>query len=242
MHYETLCFLEMYFPPAFLDVSVHFTAHLITEIKLLGHVFLHQMYACERFNGILKSFIRNRAYPKSSVVQGYCTEEAVECALNYVDSTNPIGVPKSRHEGRLTCKWTIGKKAITPNPDLFHRAHFHMLQQMSIVSEYLDEHKEIFLRDNPGRNELWLANEHMRKFIGWLRERISGSDTPISEYLHKLAHGPIFTVVTYQGYDINGYTFYTKRQDKKSTYQNSGVRVDAYDVMGEDKGMYYGQI
>jgi hypothetical protein len=48
--------------------------------------------------------------------------------------------------------------------------------------------------------------------------------------------------VTYEGYDIKGNTFYTKRQDKKSTYQNSGVRVDAYDVMGEDKSMYYGQI
>jgi hypothetical protein len=93
----------------------------------------------------------------------------------------------------------------------------------------------MLLRDNPGRNELWLANEHMRKFIGWLREHISGSDTPISEYLQKLARGPIFIVVAYQGCDINGYTFYTERQDKKGTYQNSGVRVDAYDVMGEDK-------
>jgi hypothetical protein len=26
------------------------------------------------------------------------------------------------------------------------------------------------------------------------------------------------------------------------TYQNSGVRVDAYDVMSQDKNMYYGQI
>jgi hypothetical protein len=150
--------------------------------------------------------------------------------------------PKSHHEGRLTGKGTIGKKAITLDPELFHRAHFHVLQQMSIVSEYLDEHKEMLLRDNPGRNELWLANEHMRKFINWLRERISGSATPISEYLQKLARGPIFIVVTYQGYDINGYMFYTKRQDKKSTYQNSGVHVDAYDVMGKDKSMYYGQI
>jgi hypothetical protein len=32
---------------------------------------------------------------------------------------------------------------------------------MSIMSEYLDEYKEVLLRDNPGRNELWLANEHM---------------------------------------------------------------------------------
>jgi hypothetical protein len=113
---------------------------------------------------------------------------------------------------------------------------------MSIVSEYLDEHKEMLLRDNPGQNELWLANEHMRKFIGWLREGISVSDTPISEYLQKLARGLMFTIVTYQGFDINGYTFYTERQDKKSIYQNSGVRVDAYDVMGVDKSMYYGQI
>jgi hypothetical protein len=49
----------MYFPPNFFNVSVHFTAHLIKEIKLLGHVFLYQMYAYERFNGVLKSFIRN---------------------------------------------------------------------------------------------------------------------------------------------------------------------------------------
>jgi hypothetical protein len=48
--------------------------------------------------------------------------------------------------------------------------------------------------------------------------------------------------VIYLGYDINEYTFYTECQDKKSTYQNSGVRVDAYDVTHEDKSMYYGQI
>jgi hypothetical protein len=57
-----------------------------------------------------------------------------------------------------------------------------------------------------------------------------------------MAHGPIFTILTYQWYDINGYMFYTKEPDKKRMYQNSGVRVDAYNVMGHDKNMYYGQI
>jgi hypothetical protein len=81
---------------------------------------------------------------------------------------------------------------------------------MSIVSEYLDKHKKVLLKDNPGHNESWLANKHMRKFIGWLRDQISQSpETQTSEYLKKLARRPIFTVVTYQGYDINGYTFYT---------------------------------
>jgi hypothetical protein len=68
MYYETLCFLEIYFSPAFFDVSVHFTAHLIKEIKLFGLVFLHQMYAYKRINGVLKSFVRNRAYPEGSMV------------------------------------------------------------------------------------------------------------------------------------------------------------------------------
>jgi hypothetical protein len=90
---------------------------------------------------------------------------------------------------------------------------------MSIVSEYFNEHKEVLLRDNPSRNESWLANEHIRKFIGWLWDRIShSSDTQTSEYLKKLAHGSIFTVMIYQGYGINGYTFYTEQQVKKSTY------------------------
>jgi hypothetical protein len=55
---------------------------------------------------------------------------------------------------------------------------------MSIVSEYLDEHNEVLLRDNPRRNESGLANEHMRKFTAWLWDRIYQlSDTQKSEYL-----------------------------------------------------------
>jgi hypothetical protein len=138
------------------------------------------------------------------MAQGYCTEEVVEWALNYADPSNPTGVPKPHHEGRLAGKGVIGKKAITPDPHLFRFAHFHVLQQISIVSEYLDEHKKVLFRDNPGCNESWLATEHMRKFIGWFRDRISQSlDTQTSEYLKNMAHGPIFTIVTYQGYDIN---------------------------------------
>jgi hypothetical protein len=202
----------MYFSPAFFDINVHFTTHLIKEIKLLGPVLLHQMYVYERFNSVLKSFIRNQAYPMGSMVQGYCTEKAVEWVLNYADLSNPIGVPMSHHARRLTGKGTIGKKAVTPDPHLFRCAHFHVLQQMSIVSEYFNEHKEVLLRDIPGLNESLLENEHMGKFIGWLWDRIShSSDTQTSEYLKKLARGPIFTVMTYQGYDINGYALYTEQ-------------------------------
>jgi hypothetical protein len=48
--------------------------------------------------------------------------------------------------------------------------------------------------------------------------------------------------------DINGYTFYTMTQDKKSVYQNSGVRVRAVvddshaDDDDTETDTYYGQI
>ena len=40
-------------------------------------------------------------------------------------------------------------------------------------------------------------------------------------------------IATYQGYEINGNTFYTIAQDNKSTNQNSGVRMDATDNSGK---------
>jgi hypothetical protein len=47
--------------------------------------------------------------------------------------------------------------------------------------------------------------------------------------------------------DINGYTFYTMAQDKKSKYQNSGVHVraivdDSHDDNDMETETYYGQI
>jgi len=81
----------------------------------------------------------------------------------------------------------------------------------------------------------------MSGFNIWFRDQLADSTSCIDERLRKLAKGPFFTVTTYQGYDINGYTFYTIDQNKKSVYQNSAVRVDAFDSKMQ-KIAYYGQI
>jgi hypothetical protein len=52
-------------------------------------------------------------------------------------------------------------------------------------------------------------------------------DGMIDEQLQWLARGPSIKIMQYQGYEINGYTFYARAQDEKSTNQNSGVRIDA---------------
>jgi hypothetical protein len=47
--------------------------------------------------------------------------------------------------------------------------------------------------------------------------------------------------VKFQAYHINGYTFYTRDQDRKTTHQSSGVRIDAMDN-NNNKNSYYGVI
>ena len=48
--------------------------------------------------------------------------------------------------------------------------------------------------------------------------------------------------MTYQVYDINGYTFYTEEKDMKSDYQNSGVMMESYTDTDNVKKRYYGRI
>ena len=67
------------------------------------------------------------------------------------------------------------------------------------------------------------------------------SDRTIDEQLQWLARGPSITIMQYQGYEINGYTFYTRAQDEKSTNHNSGVRIDATINVG-NKDSYFGVI
>jgi hypothetical protein len=56
-----------------------------------------------------------------------------------------------------------------------------------------------------------------------------------------LASHPSSCVTSWQSYDINEYTYYTKEKDKNSIAQNSGIRIEAIDIQGL-KTTYYGYI
>ena len=67
------------------------------------------------------------------------------------------------------------------------------------------------------------------------------NNNTVCDELYLLASSPSSTIWTYQGYEINGNTFYTIAQDKKNTNQKSGVRFDATNDNGS-KTTYYGYI
>ena len=73
----TLCMLEMFLPPAFFDIMVHLSIHLVREVKLCGPVFLRMMYPFERFMKTLKGCVKNHFRPEASIVECYVAEEAV---------------------------------------------------------------------------------------------------------------------------------------------------------------------
>ncbi|GKF87843.1 hypothetical protein Tco_0258720, partial [Tanacetum coccineum] len=61
-----------------------------------------------------------------------------------------------------------------------------------------------------------------------LRELVISKDS-VSETVRWISYGSRATIVKYEAYNINGYTFHTKSNDG-IVYQNSGVSVEAVDL------------
>jgi hypothetical protein len=225
---ETLCELEMYFPPSFFDIMVHLTIHLVREIKLCGPMFLHWMYPFERAMGQLKGMVRSRSRPEGSIVEGKVTEEVIEYYTDYLESVESIGLPKSRHEGRLKGVGTIGSKIVCVEIERREQAHLKVLQHLAVVSPYVDAHLAELRDLNPSETEVWIHSTHNKTFVRWFRNKVNSQRTEnINETIRFLARGPSAQVQTWQGFDMNGFTWYTRKQDGKSTVQNSGVTLEA---------------
>jgi hypothetical protein len=96
---ETMCMLEMCFPHSFFDTQQHLIIHLADQILTLGSLYLHSMFPYERYLPVLKSYVCNRAHPEGSIMEGYPTEEVVECCIDYVKDGKRIDLPTPLHDG-----------------------------------------------------------------------------------------------------------------------------------------------
>ena len=61
---------------------------------------------------------------------------------------------------------------------------------------------------NPKMSKNMVLKEHNKTFLHWFKDTIFADDSA-SEMLIKLADGPKRNVITWQGYDIKKYSFYT---------------------------------
>ena len=170
-----------------------------------------------------------------------------------MQTEEPVGLPTNKHLGRLD---GVGHK--TGRRELhvltagrradFDRANLVALQHIQMVEVHQDEHKASIQKkySDLGRTatEGQILREHNSTFLGWFKQKLQDNPPPMNceknILLYALSHGPAHNLMTYQSYDINGYTFCTEKKDNKSDYQNSGVTMEAY--IGDVKTRYYGRI
>jgi hypothetical protein len=55
---QTLTWLEMHWPPTFLDMSMHLIIQLVTQTQQLGPIFLHLMFPFLWLTSVLRKHIQ----------------------------------------------------------------------------------------------------------------------------------------------------------------------------------------
>lgn len=65
-------------PTSFFDSQVLLLVHLVKDITLLGPVPYRWMFFVMRYMKTLKDFVRQKAKPEGSMLEGYLLQEAME--------------------------------------------------------------------------------------------------------------------------------------------------------------------
>ncbi|GJU54466.1 putative transposon, En/Spm-like protein [Tanacetum coccineum] len=205
------------------------------EVKLCGPICFRWMYPFERCMKVIKGHVRNRNKPEGCIAEETIAEETIEFFSEYHKSMETIGIPPDKHE---TYENEEGKplsagKSSEVSAELFQKAHLYVIQNTDEIVPYIERHKQVLKTENPGKRIAFLENEHSKSFAKWLREEVERElaidKESVSETVRWISYGPRATVVKYDAYNINGYTFRTKCHDGK-VYQNSGVSVEAIDL------------
>ncbi len=85
-HYaaETMCLMEIWFPPSFFDIMVHLPIHLVRQVKLCGPIANAWCYPVERHLNVLKKYIRSRACLEGAIANAYMFDEALGFCTEYL--------------------------------------------------------------------------------------------------------------------------------------------------------------
>jgi hypothetical protein len=97
---------------------------------------------------------------------------------------------------------------------------------------YVEMHLQELCEEN--KDEVLIMKQPKLHFTTWLKDlNLPVGETEEEKTIRLLTSGPHSLVKSWQAYDINGCTFYTKAKNSRSQCQNSGVRVDAEDSTGQ---------
>ena len=144
---------------------------------------------------VLKGYTNNQYRLEASIVERYVTKEAIEFCLEYIQTTTPVGLPKSHHDCTRGGGGTQGFNVVTMNHQQLSQAHLYILNNTTEVISYIDTHKQNLTVTHPKMNIMKVLQEHNRTFINWYRETTLVDDNA-SKILRLLVVGPNLNVPT----------------------------------------------
>ncbi|GKC20017.1 hypothetical protein Tco_1022167 [Tanacetum coccineum] len=191
----------------------------------------------KRFEGMLKMFDREdlevlyrivkdkfkstKLVSDNRVLWGYLMTSFSSLSRNILRSKDEEG------------KTLLAGKSSKVYAELFQKAYLYVIQNTDEIVAYIERHKLVLKIENSGKRIPFLENEHSKSFAKWLHKEVERelaiSKESASKTIRWISYGPRATVVKYDAYNINGYTFRMKCHDGK-VYQNSGVSVEAIDL------------
>ncbi|GKA64200.1 putative transposase-associated domain-containing protein [Tanacetum coccineum] len=189
--------------------------------------------------------------PEGCIAKETIAEETIEFFSKYHKTMKTIGIPPDKH---VTNENEDGKplsagKSSEVSEEVFQKAHLYVKHNTNEIVSYIERYKHVLKTKNLGKRIALLENEHNKSFAKWLREEVERelaiSKDSVSETVRWISYGPRATIVKYEAYNINGYTFRMKSNDG-IVYQNSGVSVKVVDlhiskeVATIRKAFYYG--
>ncbi|GKA73671.1 hypothetical protein Tco_0779973 [Tanacetum coccineum] len=241
---DIMCNLELIYPPSFFDVMIHLVIHLPQEALEGGPIPNQWMYPFERYMKKLKNYVRNKAKPEGSIVEGYVAKEALTFSSHYfrdvttkfnrLDRNVDCPPPTCQFQVfRSICK-SIGKRSVIR---FDHQELKKVIWYVLHNSPEIDTYRAKFKSEFPNQ-------DIKEEFPGWfgsqIHQRYIDKDPGVSASgeLFALACGPTSSPISVKSCVINGVRFVVRSRDERRTTQNIGICSP-----GEKDGeMYYGQL
>ncbi|WVZ49340.1 hypothetical protein U9M48_000708 [Paspalum notatum var. saurae] len=240
---ETLCRLEMVFPPAFFDIMMHLPVHLAEEAKLGGPVCYRWMYPVERYLRTLKGYVRNKSHAEGSIAEGYISEECMTFCSRFLEDVDTKLNRPERHESAAVVeppselsifgKIDYNKKGATIetlSTYEMQQIRHYLLTNCDEVTAYINEHLDEVKRINHQN----VPKRHREQFVGWFERKATQlhREGKISDVMYGLSQGPDHRARVYNRCFINGFLFRTVHVENRLTTQNSGVVVKGDESTG----------
>ena len=108
------------------------------------------------------------------MIERYFAKEVIEACQDYLreEDRRALGLPVSRHKGRLAGKGSKGrKKFIDKEYTQVKEAHSYVLQYLSMMEPLIEKHIALIRAENPGRSKQWIVQEQKHLVGKWLGEQ-----------------------------------------------------------------------